>query len=89
VSSGPVISVSQSNSDVLLAQDPASLEVLSSVSFEASLKAEGSSPIPECFAFGFVDFGSIHSWGLLWVTSILGVSLFHLSRFSSFSVDLT
>jgi hypothetical protein len=64
VSSGLVISVSQSSSNMLLAQDPASLELLSSLSFEASLKADGSSLAPKCSIFGSVDFGAIHLGGV-------------------------
>jgi hypothetical protein len=56
-----VFSVSQSSSNVLLAQDPASLEVLSSMSFEDSLKDARSSPDPGSSVFEFVDFGVIHS----------------------------
>jgi hypothetical protein len=85
-----VFSVSQSSFEVMLAQDPTSLEVLSLVSFKDSLKAEGSSPDLGSSVFGSIDFGVIYSGVLLWVTiRILDVSLSLLSRFSSIPVDLT
>jgi len=56
-----VFLVSQSSFDVLLAQDPASLEVMSSMSFKDSLKDAGSSLDPGSSVFEFVDFGVIHS----------------------------
>ncbi len=52
-----VFSVSQSSFDVLLVQYPASLEVLSSVFFEDSLKDAGPSLVLGSSVYGSVDFG--------------------------------